>query len=1309
MDTDELVKKAFRFSRRALRIDRIRVRKRLRSITSGKVRLSGKALDAELSRLMHRLERSAALRTERYGRFPMDLPAPPLPIVEKQDAIVDAIRENPVIIVSGATGSGKSTQLPKYCVMAGCGKDGRVGCTQPRRIAAVSVARRIAQELGGAGETLVGYKIRFADRTSRQSLIKVMTDGILLAEAHNDPFLNEYDAIVVDEAHERSLNIDFLLGILRRLLSKRHDLRVVITSATIDTEKFASSFPGAPVIEVSGRMYPVEVRYMPPVEDDRDYLTCAEQAADAVDAICRRDPFGDILVFMPTARDIRDTCDMIEGRRYPGVTVMPLFARLSGADQARVFSRPAGRKVIVATNIAETSLTIPGIRYVVDTGLARISYYNPRTGTTSLSVRPISKSSCMQRTGRCGRMENGVCIRLYDEKEFESRPMFTPPEIVRANLADVILRMMALKLGDVDRFPFVDPPKPRSIRDGYETLVELGAIRRSKGRQKKYSLTGTGRIMARIPVDPRLARILIEAGKNGCIEPATVIVCALGMQDPREFPAGKENEAREAHAKFADSRSDFITLLNIWDSCSGMGRSSLKRFCMDNYLSFRRIREWQDLCSQVEEIINEHGLADKSVAPADRTADPEGFYEALHKAVLCGYLSNMAEKKNENIYVSAKSGEVMIFPGSSLFGAGHQLIVAAEFVETSRLYARMAAAIQRKWIAPVAGDLCRRTFLNPRWSRSRGQVVADCRTTVFGIVADYTESVPYGPVNPAEASDIFIRCALVNGDVDYPLPFMKHNARLAGEAKKTEDRLRQRGLVADEDALFLFYKKRLGSRVCDIRTLQKEIDEKKDRFLKMTMQDVLPGKVDTGRLALFPESIKLGDENFYCSYKFDPASEMDGVTVHIPASMASDVPVYELDWLVPGLLEEKIAALIKGLPKEYRKLLVPVSRTVNIIMDEMPRGGRPLLSALSMFMAQRFGVDIPASAWRPEALPPYLLMRIAITDETGRPVKISRDCGILRRAGFGSGKIALPEPLKHRWEVSGQTTWEFPDLPEMVEEETGGKTYRFYPGLADRGDTVDLCLFANRSAAVESHVAGVKRLLLLSLPGQARRLERDLALSGRCASAAVLLGGAKNLEKQMANRVMDDLLRLNIRTAEEFGSCLKKVPGLMQERAARLKEACSNVVLELHETLMLIQELESALCRGGETAAALAGIRKALSSLVPDSFVMVYDLDGLRRLVRYIRAAGIRARRAVEDIEREKRKALRVKWAEDSLLEVVDSLSRNTSEEKRQEVEEFFWMVEEYKVSVFAQELGTSLPVSEKRLAEKLKRIRAMV
>ena len=791
---------------------------------------------------------------------------PSLPITDRKGDIIDAISKNQVVIISGETGSGKTTQIPKFCLAAGRGIAGKIGCTQPRRIAATTVAHRIAEELGEKIGRSVGYKIRFKDKTRHDSYVKIMTDGILLAETLSDPYLNEYDTIIVDEAHERSLNIDFVLGILKKLIKKRKDLKLIITSATIDTEKFSKAFDDAPVIEVSGRMYSVDIRYLPACpdsekqgQDAKNDLSHVEMAADAVNTINREGQYGDILVFMPTEQDIRETCELLEGRNYKNAFIYPLFARLPASEQSKIFSRPPGRKIIIATNVAETSITIPGIRYVVDTGLARISHYTPRSRTTALPVVPISRSSADQRKGRCGRVENGICIRLYSEEDFLSRHLFTMPEILRSNLAQVILRMIALNLGDISDFPFIDRPAKKSVKDGFDLLLELGAITEEPGRSRpkgasRFILTKKGRLMSKIPIDPRLSRMLIEAQEEGCLKEVTVIASVLSIQEPRERPAEKASEADEVHSKFADPASDFITLLNIWDTYHDTWRrvksiNQMKKYCRAHYLSFKRMREWRDIHSQISAILEENvlkGKDKKAVLKITKNKNGKGrpevftpFYSAVHKSILSGFLSNIAVKKEKYFFTAAKGKEVMIFPGSGLFNKSKTWIVAAEMVETSRLFARTVANIESSWLEALGIDLCKYTYLSPHWERNRGEVVASEQVSLFGLIIEPGRPVSYGKINRDEASDIFIRSALVEGDMRRPLDFMKHNKRLIDEIKDMENRLRRRDLLVGDQEIFEFYTERL-SGIYDIRTLRKRLKKKgSDKFLLISREDLL--------------------------------------------------------------------------------------------------------------------------------------------------------------------------------------------------------------------------------------------------------------------------------------------------------------------------------------------------------------------------------------------------------------------------------------------------------------------------------------
>ncbi|MBW1864448.1 MAG: ATP-dependent RNA helicase HrpA, partial [Deltaproteobacteria bacterium] len=799
------------------------------------------------------INKSIHTKNRRRERLPSTGKIPSLPIWSKNNEIIQAIKNNPVVIVSGETGSGKTTQIPKFCIEAGRGIDGLIGCTQPRRIAAITVSNRIAEEIGESIGQSVGYKIRFKDKTSAGTYIKIMTDGILLAEAQGDPYLNMYDTIIVDEAHERSLNIDFVLGILKTLLNKRKDLKLIITSATIDTLKFSKAFDDAPVIEVSGRTYPVETRYLPPnaVKKGNGDPTHIDLAVDAVESLIREGSRGDILTFLPTEQDIRETCDMLIGRKLKRVQIMPLFARLSASEQQSVFKRSKNRKIIVATNIAETSITIPGIRYVVDTGLARISQYTPKSRITALPVVPISQSSADQRKGRCGRIENGVCIRLFSEEDYSLRPLYTKPEILRSNLADVILRMLFLKLGNIDQFPFIDPPHEKSIQDGFKLLLELGAIKRRKRQAQissqqhvsaavskgtpdtflpEYELTPIGRIMAKMPIDPRLSRIIIEADTRNCLREISIIASALSIQDPRERPLDKEAEADEAHGKFKDPQSDFLTLLNIWHACWKLIQKdrplqSLKKFCKAGFISFRRMREWQDIYNQLSSILKENMREwqdiynqlssilkenrfqlNKDRGPVSSTPG-EPFkprYIDIHKSILSGFLSNIARKKEKHYFKAARDREIMIFPGSGLFDKPGPWIVAAEMVETSRLFARSCANIDSDWLEELGAGQCRHTYLNARWSRKQGAVIADEQVSLYGLIIIPKRIVPYGRVNPAEASDLFIRQALIPGEIDPHFPFLTHNLKIEQVVQDMENRIRRRDIRVGDEDLFRF-------------------------------------------------------------------------------------------------------------------------------------------------------------------------------------------------------------------------------------------------------------------------------------------------------------------------------------------------------------------------------------------------------------------------------------------------------------------------------------------------------------------------
>jgi ATP-dependent helicase HrpA len=1276
--------------------------------------------DRWLERIEARVAASVAARARRLQDLPPLVFPEALPITAKKDEIVAAIRQHSVTIVSGDTGSGKSTQIPKFCLAAGRGIDGLIGHTQPRRIAAQAVARRIAEEMGQAIGQAVGYKIRFQDTTPPQAYVKVMTDGILLAEAAADRMLSAYDTLIVDEAHERSLNIDFVLGYLKTLLHRRRRLRVIITSATIDTEKFSKAFDGAPVIEVSGRMYPVEVRYAPPAANaDEVDSTPVEQAAAAVRRIQQEHRSGDILVFMPTEQDIREACEMIAGASPIGTQVLPLFARLSSAEQGRVFHPAAGRKIIVATNVAETSLTIPGITFVVDTGLARIPRYSPRTRTTALPVAPVSRSSADQRKGRCGRVANGVCVRLYSEEDYLGRPLYTPPEILRANLAEVILRMLALNLGDVAAFPFIDPPDSKSIADGFNLLLELGAIQEGEkgkeevGRRKgekgrRIELTETGRMMARVPLDPRLARMLIEAHQEGCVEEIAVIAAVLSLQDPRERPSEKTVEADRAHAVFNDRASDFLTLLAIWNRFrqtrqAGGSHSALRRFCREHFLSYRRMRDWEDIHRQIREILKEFGIRTaKKTSPSPFPLPPAAFGR-LHRSILSGFLANIAQKKDKNIYRAARGREAMVFPGSGLFNQAGEWIVAAEMVETSRLFARTVATIDAGWLEAAGGRLCRSTFRDARWDAQRGEVVATEQVTLFGLVIVAARTVSYGRVRPGAATDIFIREALVAGELGKPFAFLKHNQAMATQVQTMEERVRRRDLLVSAEGMVDFYRARLAE-VYDLRSLSRRIRQQGgDDFLRMTEADLMNYRPEEAELNLYPERLQAGGLTLGLSYRFEPRAEADGVTLQVPAALAAAVPPAATDWLVPGLLKEKVAVLLKGLPKALRTRLMPLKETVDAIIAEMPRGEGPLLSTLGEFLHRRFGVDVPASEWPLAALPDHLKMRVAITAPDGRELRSGRDPAIL---GSEEAAARIPMAVRQRWERTAITRWDFGDLPEVLSSHADDRNaWVAYPALQARADRIDLKLFGRRDQALAAHLKGVAALLALQCTREIKFLKRSLVLPEELHPAAHLLGGPRRLEDALAARVIQDLCAADVRTEKAFidhaGACTPKMLN-----AGR--ELLYAVMPVMQAYAAAFREIEALTGPAGVVASIQGRLKEDLSHLVPPNFIVLYDGPRLAHIERYLRGLAIRARRALVDPEKDMAKAQALRKYTEQLRRMMETLNPQSSASKRRALEELVWMIEEYKVSVFAQELKTAVPMSPKRLDEKIRALERM-
>jgi len=1275
---------------------------------SQKVRLSPaqtRWLLYDLSSLEHRLEHSIRERNSRLSHRPRVHFPGPLPITVKRREIVRSITENPVVIISGETGCGKSTQIPKMCLEAGRGIAGKIACTQPRRIAAITIAHRIAEELGETVGRSVGYKIRFEDKTPPEAFIKIMTDGMLLAETQSDRSLYDYDTLIIDEAHERSLNIDFLLGIARTLLASRPELKVIITSATLDTEKFSRAFGNAPVIHVGGRMYPVDLEYMPPEvfsenTDEGDYVDMAVQAVERVKP--KRRP-GDILIFMPTEQDISETCERLEGKKYPATTILPLYARLPASEQGRVYS-VTGPKIVVATNVAETSLTIPNIRFVIDTGLARISQYQPGTRINSLPISPVSQASADQRKGRCGRVQEGLCIRLYSEEDYESRLPFTPPEILRSNLAEVILRMLFLELGHPSEFPFVDSPHPKNIKDGYETLLQLGAV---AGKGREYDLTPIGRQMALMPLDPKISRMLLEAQKEECLREVVVIASALSIRDPRERPPDKAGLADQAQASFAHPDSDFLTFLNIWNRYHSTtenlsSRSKKKAFCHEHFLSYARMREWEFVHDQIISILKEQRINPGREEKAELSASR---YAGIHRSILSGFLSNIAVHKEKNIYTAARNKEVMIFPGSTLFNKSRPWVVAAEIVRTSRLFGRTAAKIDPAWLEELGGNECRYSYSEPRWDKDRGEVRAKERVTLYGLEIVAGRDVPYGPKNPNEAHDIFVRSGLVEGEVKEPPPFLQHNLSLQKRVLDLEEKLRRRDIMVREDDMANFYSSRLAG-IYDLRGLEKRVRQiGSDDFLRMSEKDLFLSRPGESELVLYPDELAVGGRLFQASYKFAPGEDIDGVTLQIPSAQVESFPAEALEWGAPGYFKDKVTALIKGLPKPCRKLLMPVSESADIIVKEIRQADRSLFQALAKFVGQRFHADIPAEEWAKADIPKYLKVRVAITDQAGRILAAGRDLDELRQAASTSAPPEGSEEWRRAeklWEKTGLTSWDFGDLPENI---AVAPFITAYPALEPSERGVNVRLFKNYEEALSAHVKGIEGMLLLRFTKDLEFVRQYLILPEEYEKEVLYFGGKSALEKSMLGHLRRDVFQKNLRTSKEFDAYADTIVRTLFERGHALKEIVLGILDAYRQARQTLQTIETSASPNRGAAAVCRQIREDLEALLPKNFLEIHPLDRLGHLPRYLRALEVRAERGKNDPEKDRKKAEQVKPFLEAQRRLEEGIRAETSLEKKKAIEEFRWMIEEFKVSLFAPELKTAFPVSAKRLAVKVKEI----
>ncbi|MGN6109485.1 MAG: ATP-dependent RNA helicase HrpA [Kofleriaceae bacterium] len=1189
-----------------------------------------------------------------------------LPITAEVAKIAQAIEAHPVVIVAGETGSGKTTQLPKICLAMGRGAQAQIGCTQPRRIAATSVAARVASELESEVGELVGYKIRFGDRVKRTSAIKFMTDGILLAEIQSDAMLRGYDTIIVDEAHERSLNIDFLLGYLKRLLPRRPDLRVIVSSATLETERFAAFFGGAPIIEVSGRTFPVDVLYRPRRDDETEL---ADVIANAVNEITELDPRNDVLVFLPGEREIREAVAELEQRALPHTVLLPLYARLSAAEQQRVFQSLPQRRVVLATNVAETSLTIPGIVYVVDAGVARVNRYNVRTGVTQLLVEPISKASADQRKGRCGRTESGVCFRLYEEQDFASRPAHTDPEIKRVGLAGVILRMKALRLGDIESFPFLDAPQKRAIDEGYRVLEELGALEGER-------LTRIGEQLARLPLDPRLGRMILGGRDEGALREVVVIAAALGLQDPRERPLAAQQKADEAHKKFKDEGSDFAGYLKLWafwQEARG-SRNKMYKLCRENFLSYNRMREWEDIHAQLVQVMREWDFA-----PNDRPASSEQLHQALLPALLSKIGMWHVESRS---YIGARQIRFSIHPSSGLARKPPTWVVAAELVETTQLFARTVAKIDPIWLERSGGALCKRSHGDPHWEQRAAQVMAKEQVTIYGLPIVKNRRVAYATHDPVVSRELFITHALVRHEYATKGAFMEHNRALLDEVQQLRDKARRSDMAADEYALYDFFDARIPADVHSGKTFEawrRDAELRDPSILCLSRADILLDEAHDLSPERYPDAL---GPSLPLAYRFEPGADDDGITVSVPLAMLPQLDPAALAWTIPGWHEEKLRALLDSLPKATRKALAPLDELARALATELRPFEGPMLAAVERAIHARTGERIAREAWDLRAVPAHLSLAFRIVDEHDKTIAEGRDlAGLQRSLGRRAGELWARAP-RAQHERTGLKSWDFEALPASVTLDIGGRKVLAYPALVEAETAVDVRLFESAAAAAAASQGGLRRLFLLQAKTTLGKLEAQLPSSLASAKRAIVL------------RAVDEAFRTTQLPPSKAAFAERLAAG-----QARLPDELGQLVriaIELYGELDGVRAVMKPLAgRPGPTRAALDDIASQLQHLVPADLMHATSAARLLHITRYLKAIGVRLQRLSHDPQKDQQKAAQVTPFWQRLLRLPDNAERA----------ELRWLVEELRVQTFAPELKTAVPISVQRLEEAWSRL----
>jgi ATP-dependent helicase HrpA len=1274
-------------------------------------------IDAEIGRGEQRIAARRAAVPE--ITYPAELP-----VSQKRDDIAAAIRDHQVVIVAGETGSGKTTQIPKICLELGRGVRGLIGHTQPRRIAARTVAERVAEELRTPLGEAVGWKVRFTDQVGDSTLVKLMTDGIMLAEIQTDRELRAYDTIIIDEAHERSLNIDFILGYLAQLLPRRPDLKVIITSATIDPGRFSRHFGDAPVVEVSGRTYPVEVRYRPLLEEgaeaeadlqgDRDQITAI---CDAVDELQAAGP-GDILVFLSGEREIRDTADALVKKNLRHTEVLPLYARLSSAEQHRVFQQHAGRRIVLATNVAETSLTVPGIRYVIDPGTARISRYSHRTKVQRLPIEPVSQASANQRKGRCGRTSDGICIRLYSEDDFLSRPEFTDAEILRTNLASVILQMTAAGLGDIARFPFIDPPDSRNIKDGVQLLEELGALEPQQKDPRKR-LTPTGRKLAQLPVDPRLARMVLEAERNGCVREVMVIAAALSIQDPRERPSDKQQQADQQHARFRDESSDFLSFLHLWTYVRGrqkeLSSSAFRRMCRSEFLNYLRIREWQDIYSQLRSVAKSLGIAVPEPKSDDDAADPV----RVHQSLLAGLLSHLGLKNagveggkdaGKNEYLGARSAKFAVFPGSALFRKPPRWIMSAELVETSRLWARVNAKIEPEWVEPLAEHLVKRTYSEPHWEKDQAAVMAYEKVTLYGVPLVAQRKVNYGRIDPEVSRELFIRNALVEGDWRTHHQFFHDNRKLLGEVEELEHRARRRDILVDDETLYDFYDRKLPEHVVSgahFDSWWKQQRREEPELLNFEHSMLINEGAEAVTKADYPDSWRQGALKFRVTYQFEPGADADGVTVHIPLQVLNQAVPDGFDWQIPGLREQVVTELIRSLPKPIRRHYVPAPNYAKAFLDRVAAGPDPLPAVLARELQRMVGVPVAAEDFDLAKVPDHLKVTFRVIDERRRTIAEDKDLDALklrlkpktREAITRAFERASDPALGSVEQRTGLKDWTIGALPRTFETRRAGQPVRAYPALVDEGTSVAVRLFDTEPEQGAAMWRGTRRLILLNVPVNPAKFVADqLSNQQKLALSRNPHGSVQALFEDCATAAADRLIAGHGGPAwdeESYRKLFDAVRADLVELTVRSVKQVQQVLAAWHSCERRLKDTRSLVL-----VANLQDVREQLAGLVHPGFVTEAGLKRLPDVMRYLVAADRRLQQMPTGAQRDATRMEKVREIQAEYAELL--AAQPAGRPVPAAVRDIRWMIEELRVSYFAHALGTAFPVSDKRVFKAL-------